>query len=117
MSQLKKTYEKYRDEFEKLEKHCSAFTSAANPFEYEQWAKTGGAYDRYGNDMMSSEVPDSIKEDHRLYWEQRDKIDAILRKDEKFQKLVASKNYETGGTGLEAFFWISLYVIKHKVGV
>ena len=115
MTQLQKTYKKYRDEFEKLEKHCAAFSGAANPFEYEQWAATGGAYDRYGNDMMSNEVPDPIKEDHRLYWEQRDKIDTLLQEDEDFQNLVESKNYDTCGTGLDAFFWISFFAIKHKI--
>jgi len=114
MRQLQKTYEKYRDEFEKFEKRCSAITSAANPFAYEQRANTGGACGRYGKDMRSSGVPDSIKEDHRLYWEQQDTIDAMLRADNEFQKLVASKDYETG-KGLDAFFWISFHATKPNI--
>ena len=115
MTQLQKTYEKYRDEFEKLEKYCDAFSVASNPFEYEQWAAIGSTYDRNGNSMISSEVPDSIKRDHRLYWEQRDKVNFLLKEDAAFQKLVSSKNYETCGNGLDAFFWISFYAIKHKI--
>jgi|GEM_PF-3242151 len=135
MTQLQKTYEKYRDEFEKLEKLTKPLYPG-NPFQYEQqlamsvgiddyYPRSGKVpyrtpvYDKEGNlrGFKAEEkiAPPERKKKIDAYWEQRDKVDELLRKDEQFQKLVDSKNYETAGNGLDAFFWISYFAIKHKI--
>lgn len=133
MTQLQKTYEKYRDEFEKLEELTKQLYQG-NPFEYEQQlAKSiGGMYPRNGKVRYRTPeydgegnllgfnneervAPPERKKKIDSYWKQRDKVDGLLKLDEDFQKLVVSKSYDTCGTGLDAFFWISFFAIKHKI--
>lgn len=132
MTQLQKTYEKYRDEFKKLEELTKPLYPG-NPFEYEQTlAISVDMYPRNGKlpyfrpvfdedanivgfKTKYKTAPPERKKKIDAYWKQRDKVDELLTEDEAFKKLVASKNYDTRGNGLDAFFWISHFARKYKI--
>jgi hypothetical protein len=101
-----------------------------NPHQYEwntlenDWPRSGvkkqGHWENhFGAPIWIPEKPivASLEKKIQLdqFWEQRDKIDQLLKEDEEFNKWISKKSYSTKATGLHAFYEANFNAIKHTV--
>lgn len=111
----KRVYKKYNEHFKALEELATELTFP-NPFLLEQSVAAGNFWDRdfecYGwpEPSIALNKPLITK-----YWQKRDELDAILKADEPFTKYLKSTKSYANNEGLEAFYWVSYFSIKHKI--